>query len=139
MKIGIIILGVLLFILLYFRSAKNTPESENESRELFNKLIQDEYKEELNSVVDRSKGDFENIKLLREKYNLTILDSKNLWDRVKTYETQENDFSSKVQEDYSDIQTVIDRTKGDIYNIKLIREYYGIGLKEAKELWDSIR
>lgn len=34
---------------------------------------------------------------------------------------------------------MINPEAGDIANIKTIREYYGVDLKTAKELWDSIR
>ena len=37
------------------------------------------------------------------------------------------------------LREVINPEAGDIANIKTIREHYGVDLKTAKELWDSIR
>ena len=45
----------------------------------------------------------------------------------------------EIAEDFSDLREVINPEAGDIANIKTIRERYGVDLKTAKELWDSIR
>ena len=45
----------------------------------------------------------------------------------------------EITEDFSDLREVINPEAGDIANIKTIREHYGVDLRTAKELWDSIR
>ena len=45
----------------------------------------------------------------------------------------------EIAEDFSDLREVINPEAGDIANIKTIREHYGVDLRTAKELWDSIR
>ena len=45
----------------------------------------------------------------------------------------------EITEDFSDLREVINPEAGDIANIKIIREHYGVDLRTAKELWDSIR
>ena len=40
---------------------------------------------------------------------------------------------------YSDIKAVVNPDVGDIANIKIIREHYGLDIVQAKELWESIR
>ena len=44
-----------------------------------------------------------------------------------------------IASDYTDIKEVVNPDVGDIANIKIIRERYGLDLVQAKELWDSIR
>ena len=43
------------------------------------------------------------------------------------------------EEKKEEVLAVIDTSQGDIANIKIIKDYYKIDLKTAKELWDSIR
>ena len=40
---------------------------------------------------------------------------------------------------FMEIKKIVDYSQGDIANIKIIKDYYKIDLKTAKELWDSIR
>ena len=110
--------------------------------EKLEELKKESYKDELFSVVDASKGDINNIKLLRDRYpELLLSDTKELWESIKD-EVRSNynsEVKKEIAEDFSDLREVINPEAGDIANIKTIREHYGVDLKTAKELWDSIR
>ena len=43
------------------------------------------------------------------------------------------------KEKLEEVFATLDIAQGDINNIKIIKDYYKIDLKTAKELWDSIR
>lgn len=45
----------------------------------------------------------------------------------------------EIAEDFSDLREVINPEADDFVNVKIIREHYGVDLRTAKELWDSIR
>ena len=92
---------------------------------------EEEKKEEVLAVIDTTQGDIANIKLLREAYDLNLLDAKNLWEHIKPSVLESMDFSN--------VKEIVDYSQGDIANIKIIKDYYKIDLKTAKELWDSIR
>ena len=146
MKIGlIVVLALVIFIFFSTRNSESKEEFEEKkkvSKEKLEELKKESYKDELFSVVDASKGDINNIKLLRDRYpELLLSDTKELWESIKD-EVRSN-YNSEVKkgiaEDFSDLSEVINTEAGDIANIKTIREHYGVDLKTAKELWDSIR
>jgi len=94
------------------------------------------------SVVDASKGDIHNVKMIRDRYtDLVLYDAKALWEAVKEEASNRRALEVKelIASKYSDIKAVVNPDVGDIANIKIIREHYGLDLVQAKELWDSIR
>ena len=62
---------------------------------------------------------------------MNLLDAKNLWEHIK--------LSILEGIDFSNVRDIVDYSQGDVANIKIIKDYYKIDLKTAKELWDSIR
>lgn len=88
MKIGLIILlALVIFIFFSTRNSESKAEFEEKkkvSKEKLEELKKESYKDELFSVVDASKGDINNIKLLRDKYpELLLSDIKELWESIK--------------------------------------------------------
>ena len=146
MKIGlIVVLALVIFIFFSTRKSESKADFEEKkkvSKEKLEELKKESYKDELFSVVDASKGDINNIKLLRDRYpELLLSDTKELWESIKD-EVRSNynsEVKKEIAEDFSDLREVINPEAGDIANIKTIREHYGVDLKTAKELWDSIR
>ena len=145
MKIGlIVVLALVIFIFFSTRNSESKADFEEKkvSKEKLEELKKESYKDELFFVVDASKGDINNIKLLRDRYpELLLSDTKELWESIKD-EVRSNynsEVKKEIAEDFSDLREVINPEAGDIANIKTIREHYGVDLKTAKELWDSIR
>ena len=146
MKIAlIIILAVVIFMLFSTRNSKSKEEwaeKQKVSKEKFNELVKDSNREEVLSVVDATKGDIHNVKMIRDRYtDLVLYDAKALWEAVK--EEASNRHALEVKEliasKYSDIKEVVNPDAGDIANIKIIREHYGLDIVQAKELWESIK
>ena len=50
-----------------------------------------------------------------------------------------NDEELIKEEKKEEVLAVIDTTQGDIANIKLLREAYGLNLLDAKNLWEHIK
>ena len=102
------------------------------SKEKLEELKKESYKDELFFVVDASKGDINNIKLLRDRYpELLLSDTKELWESIKD-EVRSNynsEVRKEIAEDFSDLREVINPEAGDIANIKTIREHYGVDLR----------
>lgn len=139
MKIGLIIL-LAVAIFAFFATRTKTPDPETEernrlSKEKYNELIREEKLQEVLAVVDATKGDINNVTLLRDAYDLNLLDAKNLWEHVKPIAKP----MIVGPSDFSDLREIVDRSQGDIANIKIIKDYYQVDLKTAKELWDTIR
>ena len=146
MKIAlIIILAVVIFMLFSTRNSKSKEEwaeKQKVSKEKFNELVKDSNREEVLSVVDATKGDIHNVKMIRDKYtDLVLYDAKALWEAVKedALNKRREETKELIASDYTDIKEVVNPDVGDIANIKIIRERYGLDLVQAKELWDSIR
>ena len=146
MKIAlIIILAVVIFMLFSTRNSKSKEEwaeKQKVSKEKFNELVKDSNREEVLSVVDATKGDIYNVKMIRDRYtDLVLYDAKALWEAVK--EEASNRLALEVKEliasKYSDIKEVVNPDVGDIANTKIIREHYGLDIVQAKELWESIK
>ena len=84
MKIGlIVVLALVIFIFFSTRNSESKADFEEKkkvSKEKLEELKKESYKDELFSVVDASKGDINNIKLLRDRYpELLLSDTKELW------------------------------------------------------------
>ena len=146
MKIAlIVVLAVVIFMFFSTRNSKSKEEwaeKQKVSKEKFNELVKDSNREEVLSVVDASKGDIHNVKMIRDRYtDLVLYDAKALWEAVKEDALNRRALQVKesIASDYADIKKVVNPDVGDIANIKIIRERYGLDLVQAKELWDSIR
>ena len=146
MKIAlIIILAIAIFMFFSTRNSKSKEEwaeKQKVSKEKFNELMKDSNREELLSVVDATKGDIHNIKMIRDRYtDLVLYDAKALWEAVKEEASNRRALEVKelISSKYSDIKVVVNPDVGDIANIKIIRERYGLDIVQAKELWESIR
>lgn len=146
MKIAlIIILAVVIFMFFSTRNSKSKEEwaeKQKVSKEKFNELVKDSNREEVLSVVDATKGDIHNVKMIRDRYtDLVLYDAKALWEAVK--EEASNRHALEVKEliasKYSDIKEVVNPDVGDIANIKIIRERYDLDIVQAKKLWESIK
>ena len=87
MKIAlIIILAIAIFMFFSTRNSKSKEEwaeKQKVSKEKFNELMKDSNREELLSVVDATKGDIHNIKIIREHYGLDIVQAKALWESIR--------------------------------------------------------
>ena len=146
MKIAlIVVLAVVIFMFFSTRNSKSKEEwaeKQKVSKEKFNELMKDSNREELLSVVDATKGDIHNIKMIRDRYtDLVLYDAKALWEAVKEEASNKRALEVKelIASKYSDIKVVVNPDVGDIANIKIIRERYGLDIVQAKELWESIR
>ena len=146
MKIAlIVVLAVVIFMFFSTRNSKSKEEwaeKQKVSKEKFNELVKDSNREEVLSVVDASKGDIHNVKMIRDRYtDLVLYDAKALWEAVKedALNKRREETKELIASDYTDIKEVVNPDVGDIANIKIIRERYGLDLVQAKELWDSIR
>ena len=146
MKIAlIIILAIAIFMFFSTRNGKSKEEwaeKQKVSKEKFNELVKDSNREELLSVVDATKGDIHNVKMIRDRYtDLVLYDAKALWEAVKEEASNRRALEVKelISSKYSDIKAVVNPDVGDIANIKIIRERYGLDIVQAKELWESIR
>lgn len=135
--IFIVLLGVLVYISGRDKRRIRKEErqrKEQESLEIKNRLLQPDKQDEVLAVIDVTKGNIHNAKVIYEKYGLTLSDAREVLETLT-----ERGLIEKPKLSLEEVETVIDRSKGDIHNIKLIREHYGMDLKSAKELWDSIR
>ena len=146
MKIAlIIILAIAIFMFFSTRNSKSKEEwaeKQKVSKEKFNELMKDSNREEVLSVVDATKGDIHNIKMIRDRYtDLVLYDAKALWEAVKEEASNRRALEVKelISSKYSDIKAVVNPDVGDIANIKIIREHYGLDIVQAKELWESIK
>ncbi len=146
MKIAlIIILAIAIFMFFSTRNSKSKEEwaeKQKVSKEKFNELMKDSNREEVLSVVDATKGDIHNVKMIRDRYtDLVLYDAKALWEAVKEEASNKRALEVKelIASKYSDIKVVVNPDVGDIANIKIIREHYGLDIVQAKELWESIR
>ena len=141
----IIILAIAIFMFFSTRNSKSKEEwaeKQKVSKEKFNELMKDSNREELLSVVDATKGDIHNIKMIRDRYtDLVLYDAKALWEAVKEEASNRRALEVKelISSKYSDIKAVVNPDVGDIANIKIIRERYDLDIVQAKELWESIR
>ena len=143
MKIAlIIILAIAIFMFFSTRNSKSKEEwaeKQKVSKEKFNELMKDSNREELLSVVDATKGDIHNIKMIRDRYtDLVLYDAKALWEAVKEEASNRRALEVKelISSKYSDIKAVVNPDVGDIANIKIIRERYDLDIVQAKELWE---
>ena len=146
MKIAlIIILAIAFFMFFSIRNGKSKEEwaeKQKVSKEKFNELVKDSNREEVLSVVDATKGDIHNVKMIRDRYtDLVLYDAKALWEAVKEEASNRRALEVKelISSKYSDIKAVVNPDVGDIANIKIIRERYGLDIVQAKELWESIK
>ena len=146
MKIAlIVVLAVAIFLFFSTRSSKSKEEwaeKQKVSKEKFNELVKDSNREEVLSVVDATKGDIHNVKMIRDRYtDLVLYDAKALWEAVKedALNKRREETKELIASDYTDIKEVVNPEVGDIANIKIIRERYGLDIVQAKELWESIR
>ena len=146
MKIAlIIILAIAFFMFFSIRNGKSKEEwaeKQKVSKEKFNELVKDSNREEVLSVVDATKGDIHNVKMIRDRYtDLVLYDAKALWEAVKEEASNRRALEVKelISSKYSDIKAVVNPDVGDIANIKIIRERYDLDIVQAKELWESIR
>ena len=141
----IIILAIAIFMFFSTRNGKSKEEwaeKQKVSKEKFNELMKDSNREELLSVVDATKGDIHNIKMIRDRYtDLVLYDAKALWEAVKEEASNRRALEVKelISSKYSDIKAVVNPDVGDIANIKIIRERYDLDIVQAKELWESIK
>ena len=141
----IIILAIAIFMFFSTRSSKSKgewAEKQKVSKEKFNELVKDSNREEVLSVVDATKVDIHNVKMIRDRYtDLVLYDAKALWEAVKEEALNRRVVQVKelIASDYTDIKSVVNPDVGDISNIKIIRERYGLDIVQAKELWESIR
>ena len=104
--------------------------------------MKDSNREEVLSVVDATKGDIHNVKMIRDRYtDLVLYDAKALWEAVKEEASNRRALEVKelISSKYSDIKEVVNPDVGDIANIKIIRERYDLDIVQAKELWESIK
>lgn len=84
-------LCILCFVVFYFVFGKERDKDQKakmekftqDSKDMLKVLMADDHKEKLEKIVDRTKGDFYNIKELRNTYNLTAQDAKTLWESIK--------------------------------------------------------
>lgn len=146
MKIAlIIILAIAFFMFFSIRNGKSKEEwaeKQKVSKEKFNELVKDSNREEVLSVVDATKGDIHNVKMIRDRYtDLVLYDAKALWEAVKEEASNRRALEVKelISSKYSDIKAVVNPDVGDIANIKIIRERYDLDIVQAKELWESIK
>lgn len=146
MKIAlIIILAIAIFMFFSTRNSKSKEEwaeKQKVSKEKFNELVKDSNREEVLSVVDATKGDIHNVKMIRDRYtDLVLYDAKALWEAVKEEALNRRALQVKelIANKYSDIKEVVNPDVGDIANIKIIRERYDLDIVQAKELWESIK
>ena len=146
MKIAlIIILAIAIFMFFSTRNGKSKEEwaeKQKVSKEKFNELVKDSNREEVLSVVDATKGDIHNVKMIRDRYtDLVLYDVKALWEAVKEEASNRRALEVKelISSKYSDIKAVVNPDVGDIANIKIIRERYDLDIVQAKELWESIK
>lgn len=141
----IIILAIAIFMFFSTRNNKSKEEwaeKQKVSKEKFTELVKDSNREEVLSVVDATKGDIHNVKMIRDKYtDLVLYDAKALWEAVKEEASNRRELEVKelIASKYSDIKEVVNPDVGDIANIKIIREHYGLDIVQAKELWESIK
>ena len=143
MKIAlIVVLAVAIFMFFSTRNSKSKEEwaeKQKVSKEKFNELVKDSNREEVLSVVDATKGDIHNVKMIRNRYtDLVLYDAKALWETVKEEALNKRALEVKelIASNYSNIKAVVNP---DVANIKIIRERYGLDILQAKELWESIR
>lgn len=146
MKIAlIVVLAVAIFIFFSTRNSKSKEEwaeKQKVSKEKFNELVKDSNREEVLSVVDATKGDIHNVKIIRNRYtDLVLYDAKALWETVKEEALNKRALEVKelIASNYSNIKAVVNPDVDDVANIKIIRERYGLDILQAKELWESIR
>ena len=146
MKIALIfVLAVAIFIFFSTRNSKSKEEwaeKQKVSKEKFNELMEDNNREEVLSVVDATKGDIHNVKMIRNRYtDLVLYDAKALWETVKEEALNKRALEVKelIASNYSNIKAVVNPDVDDVANIKIIRERYGLDILQAKELWESIR
>ncbi|EER68734.1 hypothetical protein ACWOCB_04000 [Gemella haemolysans] len=146
MKIAlIIILAIAIFMFFSTRNGKSKEEwaeKQKVSKEKFNELVKDSNREEVLSVVDATKGDIHNVKMIRDRYtDLVLYDAKALWEAVKEEASNRRALEVKelISSKYSDIKAVVNPDVGDIANIKIIRERFDLDIVQAKELWESIK
>lgn len=146
MKIAlIIILALVIFMFISTRNSKSKEEwaeKQKVSKEKFNELMEDNNREEVLSVVDATKGDIHNVKIIRNRYtDLVLYDAKALWETVKEEALNKRALEVKelIASNYSNIKAVVNPDVDDVANIKIIRERYGLDILQAKELWESIR
>ena len=141
----IIILAIAIFMFFSTRNGKSKEEwaeKQKVSKEKFNELVKDSNREEVLSVVDATKGDIHNVKMIRDRYtDLVLYDAKALWEAVKEEASNRRALEVKelISSKYSDIKAVVNPDVGDIANIKIIRERYDLDIVQAKELWESIK
>ena len=88
MKIAlIVVLAVVIFMFFSTRNSKSKEEwaeKQKVSKEKFNELVKDSNREEVLSVVDATKGDIHNIKMIRDRYtDLVLYDAKALWESIR--------------------------------------------------------
>ena len=146
MKIAlIVVLAVASFMFFSTRNSKSKEEwaeKQKVSKEKFNELVKDSNREEVLSVVDATKGDIHNVKMIRNRYtDLVLYDAKVLWETVKEEALNKRALEVKelIASNYSNIKAVVNPDVDDVANIKIIRERYGLDILQAKELWESIR
>lgn len=146
MKIAlIVVLAVAIFMFFSTRNSKSKEEwaeKQKVSKEKFNELVKDSNREEVLSVVDATKGDIHNVKMIRNRYiDLVLYDAKELWETVKEEALNKRALEVKelIASNYSNIKAVVNPDVDDVANIKIIRERYGLDILQAKELWESIR
>ena len=146
MKIAlIIILAIAIFMFFSTRNSKSKEEwaeKQKVSKEKFNELVKDSNREEVLSVVDATKGDIHNVKIIRNRYtDLVLYDAKALWETVKEEALNKRALEVKelIASNYSNIKAVVNPDVDDVANIKIIRERHGLDILQAKELWESIR
>ena len=141
----IIILAIAIFMFFSTRNSKSKEEwaeKQKVSKEKFNELVKDSNREEVLSVVDATKGDIHNVKMIRNRYtDLVLYDAKELWETVKEEALNKRALEVKelIASNYSNIKAVVNPDVDDVANIKIIRERYGLDILQAKELWESIR
>ena len=146
MKIAlIVVLAVAIFMFFSTRNSKSKEEwaeKQKVSKEKFNELVKDSNREEVLSVVDATKGDIHNVKIIRNRYtDLVLYDAKALWETVKEEALNKRALEVKelIASNYSNIKAVVNPDVDDVANIKIIRERHGLDILQAKELWESIR
>ena len=84
-------IAILCFVVFYFifgrerdKDAKVKREQFlQDSKDMLKVLLEDDHREKLEKIVDRTKGDMANIKILSQTYQLTAQDAKTLWDSIK--------------------------------------------------------
>ena len=86
-----VILAILCFLIFYFIFGKERDKEQKAKMEKFNQdskdmlkfLLEKDHRGKLEKIVDRTKGDFHNIKELKNTYKLTTVDAKTLWESIK--------------------------------------------------------